>query len=383
MTKSFFLLAGEQSGDMYGEKLVTTLRRENPNAKIYGVGGPRMRAAGLECLLPMEQFEVMGFVDVFLALPRLVTHFFSLRKKILASKPDVVIFIDYPGFNLALAKSLKMKKFEGKICQYICPSVWAWGKRRIPKMENILDHLFVTFPFEKELFDPKKLQVDYVGHPILQEVKQRISSPIDVDKEKRVVALFPGSREKELFRNFPMQLAVAKQLLQKYPDLLFVVSVAKPPFSLILDRMIQSEKFPHKDKLLFIDPTQNQALMRRAVLALAKSGTNNLELALHQVPTVVTYGIGPLDLFIAKNLLRIRLPHYCIVNITAQESIFPELIGPHLTIQELFKQADRFLSSKAAQDECREKCARLRTILEDKSPEQEIVKLFDATKHTL
>lgn len=375
--KKIFLFAGEQSGDIHGEKLVAALKRSHPNGRIFGVGGPKMRHAGLEPVMKMESFEVMGFIDVFFALPKLMRAFFFLKKTLLDNPPDIVIFIDYPGFNLAMAKALRKKGFKGKICHYICPSVWAWGKRRIPKMEKILDHLFVIFPFEKELFDPKKLKVDYVGHPLVRNIEESSAVPIDIDINRRVIALFPGSREKELHRNFPMQLRVAKRLIGKHPELTFFVSVANPRFSLILDRIMRSEGFLVRDQLMLIDSSQNDALMKRATLAIAKSGTNNLELALHQVPSVVTYGIGPLDLFIAKHLLRINLPHYCIVNIIAKETIFPELIGPNLTEEALFKAADGYLSNPTSMEECRDKCFQLGTLLENKSPEREILNVLE------
>jgi len=373
---AIFLFAGETSGDIHGEKLIEALRNCHPRAHIFGVGGPRMRDAGLDCILPMEKFQVMGFIDVFLALPKLLRNFFFLRNLLLKEKPDIVLLIDYPGFNLALAKSLSKRSFKGKICQYICPSVWAWGKRRIGKMEKILDHLFVTFPFEKKLFDPEKLQVQYVGHPLANKEIGKNISPLDIDSENRVVGIFPGSRQKELYRNFPIQLKVIKRLLEAYPDLFFVVSVSEPAFSLLLDEMIKKEEFSLKDRIMFLESSQNQALMKRCTLAIAKSGTNNLELALQGVPTIVTYGIGPLDLFIAKNLLRIRLPHYCIVNILANKRIFPELIGPQFTEEELFAQANQFLCSKRAINECREKCGEIGKILENKDPEKEITEII-------
>jgi len=371
---SFFLFAGESSGDLHGEKLYTALRKKDPSAKIYGVGGPKMRSAGFESILPMEKFQVMGFIDVFLAFPKLAKHFYSLRRRILTEKPDYVILIDYPGFNLALAKSLKRAGFKGKICQYICPSVWAWGKRRIKVMEKILDHLFVIFPFEKDLFNSSKLSVHYVGHPLVNAIETKTPPPLDIDEEKKVVALFPGSREKELLRNFPLQVRVAKRLHQKFPDLYFVVSVASPSFSAKLEEILRMEGFTSKEAIFFLNASQNLALMEQSSLALAKSGTNNLELALHGVPTVVTYGITPLDLFIARNILRINLPHYCIVNIISGKEVFPELIGPNLTEERLFKEASTLLNSSEKRDLCREKCSELGILLEKKSPEEEICK---------
>ncbi|NGX59011.1 MAG: Lipid-A-disaccharide synthase [Chlamydiae bacterium] len=369
---SIFLFAGEASGDLHGEKLIQNLRREIPSVRIFGVGGPKMRFAGLECIMPMEKFQVMGFVDVFFALPKLFRQFFRLRDEILKENPDIILLIDYPGFNLAMAKSLFKRSFPGKICQYICPSVWAWGKKRIPKMEKILDLLFVTFPFEKEIFDPSKLQVEYVGHPLIQQTESDKAPPIDVDPKYRVLALFPGSRHKELLRNFPSQIRVCKKLLDEHPDLFLVVSVAEAPFSLLLDQMMRKEGFLSKDRIMFVSSAQNRSLMKRANFAIAKSGTCNLELALYGVPTIVTYAINPLDLFIARNLLRIRLPHYCIVNIIAKKRIFPELYGPNFTQEALYDHAKKFLSSDQSLEECREKCREIGIILEKKQPEEEI-----------
>lgn len=374
--RSIFIFAGELSGDLHGEKLIHALKKEDSSVKIFGVGGPKMRTTGMECLVPTEKFQVMGFLDVFFALPRLATLFFSLRKKILEKKPDIILFIDYPGFSLALAKSLRKKGSTSKICHYICPSVWAWGKKRIPKMEKILDHLFVIFPFEQALFNREKLKVHYVGNPLKENLTLLRTTPLDIDPKFRVVALFPGSREKELVRNFPIHLNVAKKLLAKYPDLYFAVSVAQPSFSLKLDQILKMENFGRRDRILLVNSSQNASLFKRATLAIAKSGTNNLELALHRVPTVVTYRISPFDLFIAKNLLKINLPYYCITNIVANREVFPELIGPNLTEEALFSHADRFLSSKEAWNGCREKCQDLDKILETKTPEREISKIL-------
>ena len=354
-----FLFAGETSGDLHGYKLVRELKQRFPQAHLFGVGGPKMRAEGLECILPMENFQVMGFIDVFFALPRLMRYFFFLRKTLLDQQPDIALFIDYPGFSLAMAKSLRKRSFKGKICHYICPSVWAWGKKRIAKMEKILDHLFAIFPFEPPLF--KKLNVDYVGNPLVHNLHTNSAL---ISSEKRVIALFPGSRQKEIIRNFPMQIQLAKRLLQSYPDLHFIASVSQPSFTPLLEKFMRAEGL----EIDLLDSSQNGTLMKSATLAIAKSGTNNLELALHLVPSIVIYKVGSIDLFIAKHILRINLPFYCIVNIVGGKEVYPELIGPNLTDENLYLHADRFLSSKEALEECRGKCAEIGKLLENKVP---------------
>lgn len=373
---SLFLFAGENSGDLHGEALIRAIHAHCPSISIFGVGGPRMRTAGLETVMEMECFQVMGFIDVLLALPRIIRQFYQLRQILLQRQPKMVIFIDYPGFSLAMEKSLSKKGFTGKICHYICPSVWAWGKNRIAKMEKILDHLFVIFPFEKQLFleeAPKKrnLQVHFVGHPLVKRMENPIASlphalARELSKDRPLISLFPGSRKKELDRNLSLQLQVAKQLLALCPQALLALSVASP----LLEKHICSSisDLP----ITLIEEKHNYALMRQSTLAIAKSGTITLELALHLIPTVVIYGISAFDLIIARDILKIRLPYYCIVNILLQKQVFPELLGPNLTEKKLFNEASAFLLSEEMRESCREKCRFLRTMLASRDPSEEI-----------
>ncbi len=150
--RHYFIFAGEASGDLHGGPLVKALKQLNPASTITGVAGPAMRAQGVECLIPMEEFQVMGFSDVLAAFPKLWRQFHQVRDTILTTKPEVVILIDYPGFNLRLAKALRKKGFQGKIVQMICPTVWAWGKNRIHTMVNTLDLLLTIYPFEADCF---------------------------------------------------------------------------------------------------------------------------------------------------------------------------------------------------------------------------------------
>lgn len=362
---SLFIFAGEPSADLHGGALIQKIHEVCPDLAIFGVAGPHMRKAGLETVMEMERFQVMGFVDVALAFFRIARQFFTLRKLILERNPEVVLFIDYPGFNLAMEKSLRKKGFKGQICHYICPSVWAWGKKRIPRMEKTLDHLFTILPFEQKFFDPKKLDVRFVGHPLVQRVQNPVE-PLDLGTDKPVLALFPGSREKELCRNLGKQLKVARRLKEQNPDLIVAVSLSTPAF----EERIRKEA--EGLDIVLIPSNKNYALMRRATVAIAKSGTVTLELALHGVPTVVTYGLSRLDLFIARDLLRIRLPYYCIVNIILEEELFPELFGPKLTETALFNETNKFLKSEEARQFCREKCENLRKILTKKDPAEEI-----------
>ena len=173
-----FIFAAEASGDLHGEHILRLLLKDNPSWRIGGVGGPKMRPLMTECLLPMETFQVMGFVDVFKKVFHLIRRFYQVRRAILHSQPKLVFLIDYAALNMHMAISLRKKRFSGKICHYICPSVWAWKKQRIGQMASTLDLLLTIFPFEPPLFAHTSLKVYFMGHPLLTRIEQHVYQPL-------------------------------------------------------------------------------------------------------------------------------------------------------------------------------------------------------------
>jgi lipid-A-disaccharide synthase len=354
MSCDLFVFAGEKSADLHGEKLIQALRIQHPHLNISGVGGPKMRSAGMHCLLPMEEFQVMGFIDVLWALPKLLRHFYFIAHQIRKLNPKAVITIDYPGFNLRLAKYLRRKGFQGKLIHYICPSVWAWGKKRIPLMGKTLDLLLSILPFEKELFASTSLEVSFVGHPLLERIHTYTYKKLPIPSGKKIIALFPGSRKKEIARNLPLLLDVCRFLLKEHPQCHIALSVSDEKFRPALTGMLREKGWDEKE-LSLIPADLSYELMKASHLAFAKSGTVTLELALHRTPTVVVYGVSALDKIIAYDILRIRLPYYCLVNIIARKEVFPELIGPHFTVDQVKKKAEELFkepSRRAMQQAC-------------------------------
>lgn len=351
----FFILAAEPSGDLLGSGLIESLLQINPSLKIGAVAGPRMRRFPIQSFFKMEDLQVMGFIDVLLAIFPLIKKFLSIRNKILELAPKTVVFIDYPGFHLRLEQSLRKKGFKGKLVHYVSPTVWAWGKKRVPKMENSLDLLLTIFPFEKFYYSPH-FDVRYVGHPLVQIKSLHQYSP---NIEGKILALFPGSREKELDQNFPIQLKIAQRLLALDPSLKIAISISH------LDREKKLRSLCGIPAL-FIPPEKNYDLMQSAHLAIATSGTVTLELALHQTPTVVTYGIRPLDVWLAQKIFKINLPFYCIVNIIASKRVFPEFFGPQLTEEQLFISARSLLFDEETRQKCKSACSEIISSLGDK-----------------
>ena len=170
-TYDIFIFAGEQSGDLHGAELLYALKQKEPNLQIMGVGGPKMRSQGIYSIEKMESFQVMGLSDVIKALPKLVFLFKNIRNTILKNNPKAVIFIDYPDFNMRMAKSLRKNGYTGKLIHYICPSVWAWRKGRIKDLAETLDLLLTIFPFEPQYFEKTPLKVEYVGNSLVKNIK--------------------------------------------------------------------------------------------------------------------------------------------------------------------------------------------------------------------
>jgi lipid-A-disaccharide synthase len=360
MKTHLFLFAGEASGDMHGGRLLQALKAKSPLLHATGVAGPAMRLLDIECLIPMEEFQVMGFTDVALSLPRLIKAFKRICTHIIDTNPNAVILIDYPGFNLRLSKALRHKGYKGKIIHYISPSVWAWQQGRARTLEKYTDLLLTIYPFEKQCYNTTKLNVAYVGNPLKEYMSTHTYNAdwkkiLNIPLEPKIIALFPGSRCSEIKRNFPLQLQAA-ELLARETECIFVVSTTNSQPSELLRSFILKSSLKLGHNLFFVPKEFNYDLMREAHAAIAKSGTVTLELALHACPTVVTYELSWLNQAIAKYVLGINLPHYCIVNILANQTVFPELIGHGITPIRVYEQLMPLVDDTAKRSLCMEQC---------------------------
>jgi len=373
--RRYFLFAAEMSGDLHGSRLMEALRAQEANPELCGVGGSRMRQQGLDCFFQMESFQVMGLSDVLKSLPSLCQLFYAVRNKILQIEPDGVILIDYPGFHLRLARALRKQGFKGKLIQYICPTVWAHGKRRIDLLANHYDLLLTIYPFEAAYFAPSSLKVEYIGHPLTETIHTHVYDPdwsarLGLPTHKEWIALFPGSREGEVLRHTRQQLHVAAKLKKHYPHLCFALSCAQEGLHASLLEVIKQGSLHLNEDLYLIPPGYNYELMKHCKAALAKSGTVTLELALHCVPTVVHYELSRLDHFFAKYILRLQLPHYCIVNLLHGQTIFPEFMGRGLSSTDLTLELRALYSNASRREQVITACEDVKLQLGKKFPHQ-------------
>lgn len=328
---SLFCFAPEHSSDLLASDLIEKLPK---NLEIQGVYGDTVECLGLQSLLPASSFRIMGFSQVIMHLYSITKHFFFVRNYILEQGFSTVCFIDYPDFSMRLAKSLRKKGYQGKIIQYVSPTVWAWRKNRIYTLEKYFDAVLSIFPFEKDYYARVNLDLFYVGHPLVKTLEKHHYEPIK--STQPILALFPGSRYEEITRNLKLQL----QASQAFKDHALFISLADPKYKPLIEKLAMGHTYT------LIDFSNRYNLMQSANLSFATCGTVTLELALHGVPTVVTYRLSLLNAVIARFLLRLNLPFYCIVNIIENKSIFPEHIYPFLNPNAIIKSAQDLLNNR-------------------------------------
>lgn len=305
VVKKIFVFAGEVSADLCGGRVIRKLKAKTAPFELIGVGGPALSAAGLQEILPMKAFQIMGFSDVIKKLPQVLKNFHTVKRAIIQSQPDLVLFIDQPAFSMRMAPLLRKKGYTGKIVQLVAPTVWAYKPERALEMARSFDLLLTLFDFEPDYFSHTGLKTLFVGHPILESIEEAKSLPETLHFSKPVLSIFPGSRPDEIRRNLPKQLEAARIIQKKMPEFQIVVSGRDVPFD------------------------ARYELMRKSRAAIAKCGTVTLELALHSVPTVVTYELSLLNRIMAKYFLQLgKLPYYSIANIVAGQEILPECIRP-------------------------------------------------------
>jgi lipid-A-disaccharide synthase len=311
----YYIIAGEASGDLHAANLIKSLKKEDANTSIRAWGGDRMKTQGATLVKHYRDLAFMGFWEVAKNLLTIFKNIRFCKEDILAFQPDAIILIDYPGFNLRIAKWAKSQKIP--VHYYISPQVWAWKENRVALMKKVIDYLYVILPFEKTFFENKhQLAVDFVGHPLLDEIAQFDAGDAEIfrtthklPKDKPIVALLPGSRAQEVSKMVRIMSDTAKD----FPEYCFVIGAA-----------------PHLNETLFenlglhIVKNDTYTLLSHAHAALVTSGTATLETALFEVPQIVCYKTSALSYAIGKQV--VKLPYISLVNLILDQMVVPERI---------------------------------------------------------
>jgi lipid-A-disaccharide synthase len=334
MSARIYVVAGELSGDAHGAGLLKSLLEMRPDTVVAGVGGPEM-AAVARTRDWVEDAAVMGVWEVLKRYGWFKERFGEMLEEVKHFRPDVLLLIDYPGFNLRFAKAVKRECSGVKQVYYISPQVWAWNKRRIPKMVELLDQMMCLFPFEEPIFADAGLKTKFVGHPLVDELEKR---RIEVVRDGRLVGLFPGSREREVAALFPMMVESAKQLRQSKPELRFEAPAASAKLAEIMRGMVESAAAGD-----FVTVTDGgaHALMQRAVCGVIASGTATLEAAFYGLPYCLVYKVAGLTYVMAKLLVKIKF--IGIVNILAGEEVVQEFIQGDAEPEKVVPALKRFV----------------------------------------
>jgi lipid-A-disaccharide synthase len=312
-----YIIAGESSGDGHAAVLMSELLAMAPDIEFYGAGGPKMREVGGSHIFDWTQEAVVGFWDVLMKYPYFREQFYRIYREIIELQPSAVIFVDYPGFNLRLARYLHRKGFRGKKIYYISPQVWAWNRGRIPKMSRFLDLMLCIFPFEKPLYEASGLRTEFVGHPMLAQLETR---RILANRDPKLVGLLPGSREREVRRILPAMLAAATLLKQRDREMRFEVSAASAKMTVLIEKIAAACGFTG----LPISVGNAANLMQRAAVGMVASGTATMEASFFRFPFVLIYKVSWLT-FIPGRLL-VRVQHLGMPNILAGRTMIPEFI---------------------------------------------------------
>lgn len=328
----YYLIAGEASGDLHGSNLMKSIKLEDPEAEFRYFGGDLMMAEGGSLAMHYSEMAFMGFVEVIANLRTILKNFKYAKNDILSYKPDVVILIDFPGFNLRIAEFAKNHGI--KVFYYISPKVWAWNQKRVLKIRKNVDHMFCILPFEVAFYQSWGMEVDYVGNPILDAIESnvpddqfKINNGLDV---RPLVALLPGSRKQELERVLPEMVSTA----DRFPEYQFVIAGA-PTFT--EDDYLEylgDRKIP-----VIFNATYNLLLHSKA--AIVTSGTATLETALLRTPQVVVYKGNPVSIAIARMLVNIK--YISLVNLVMNEPIVKELIQEDCNSNKIAEELDRIL----------------------------------------
>ncbi len=337
----FMIVAGEASGDKHAAHLIEALRELRPDVQFefFGSGGEEMRSAGAETLVDARELAIMGLVEVASALPKFLRVFRELREAAKIRKPDAVILVDFPEFNLRLAK--KLKRDGHRVFYYISPQVWAWRSYRVKQIKRDIDRMLVILPFEKAFYEEHGVQVEYVGHPLLDSVKVTSSrsefcQKNQLDDRKNLIALLPGSRRKEVSYILPPMLEAARECYKKNPEWQFVIPLAKT-----IDREVVTALMNKIPNVKLVESDTYNAV-NAADLAVVASGTATLETAIIGTPMIVCYRASKLNWKLFTPF--IKVPFVGMPNLIAGRVVAPELLQDQLNGETLSAEILAMLS---------------------------------------
>ena len=337
--KNLMIIAGEISGDLHGSNLVSELLKIDPALNIYGIGGDKMKAAGMQLTYHINKMAFLGFAEVVKHIPFIRRVQKELMNIIRNKKIDTVVLIDYPGFNLSIAK--KIKKPGVKIIYYISPQIWAWGGSRINKIRSLVDKMLVVFPFEEKLYNDNGVNVEFVGHPLLERIqeynflsKEKLFEKYNLEKGKEILLLLAGSREHEVKSIFPEVIKAAAKTANEF-DMQIVAACSSNIDENVFKGLTEIKNFT-------VIRGHTYDLLKHSKFGIIKSGTSTLEAGLFELPMVIVYKTSLLTYAIGRRL--IKVDRIGMVNIISGQKIVPELIQSEVNENSIYNECRAILA---------------------------------------
>ncbi|MBK7379774.1 MAG: lipid-A-disaccharide synthase [Ignavibacteriales bacterium] len=355
---NILIIAGEVSGDLIGASLIKELRAVQPEINIFGIGGDKMIEEGMNISFHINKLSFLGFVEVVRHLSFIKKVQREILKLVKMKNISTAVLIDYPGFNLSIAK--KLKALGLKIVYYISPQIWAWGSSRIEKIRSTIDKMLVIFPFEETLYKNNNVPVEFVGHPMLERIavhkylsKAELIKKYNLDDQKEILLLMPGSRKHEVEKIFPAEIKAAAKLSREF-NLQVVVASAQNMNTEIFRNLSSLENYTIVKENIF-------DFMNHSKFGIIKSGTATLEAGLHQLPMIIVYKTTWITYLIGKNL--VKLESIGLVNILSEEKIIPELIQTEANSTSIYERSKTILADKMLYQNMKDKLSELKVKL--------------------
>ena len=359
--KKIFILTGEPSGDKLAAKVISKLKKNNPNVKYSCVGGTHLNSLGIKSIFDIKEITYIGFTSVILNIFKIKNKINKTVEEIIRFNPDILFSVDSPDFTLRVAE--KVKKLNNKIntVHYVAPQVWVWREGRVKKFKKFLDHILLLFEFEKKYFDKENIPNTFVGHPLLEQVsKDKIDLSNIISNDKKIISLFCGSRSSEVNLLLPILIDFINMMNAKFDNFTFVFHATDENKNLISEKI---NNMNLKNVEVISDENIKKQILNKSTFAVSKSGTVSLEICNAKVPSIIIYKMNFLNFLIVRMLVKIKFAN--IINIINNKEIIPELIQNECNAKEIYNSVVYFLKNpelmKKQISECEETLTKIRS----------------------
>ena len=339
--KKIFVLTGEPSGDKLASTLISRLKLENSEIEYLSVGGTHLKKLGINSIYDLKEITYLGFTSVLLNIFRIKSKINKTVEEIVKFNPDILLSVDSPDFTLRVAEKVKKINNNIKTIHYVAPQVWVWRKNRVKKIKKFIDHILLLFEFEKKYFDEENINNTFVGHPLI-EINQNNKTIIDniLPKNKKIISIFPGSRNSETNVLLPILLDFIKLMNKKHKEYFFYIHATEENKSLILEHV---KKYNFENIDIVSDENIKSEILSKSIFAVSKSGTVSLQICNFNVPSIIIYKLSFINFMIFKMLVNVKFAN--IINIINNREVIPELLQKECNADEIYRSVIYFLKN--------------------------------------